>query len=213
MSEAKKADTAENQEAETQAEDQEATVDQPSDAEAEASAEEAASESAEPEEGPSAEEFACLKAEYEERYDRMLRTIAEFENSKRRAERDKEDFLKYAQESLVKDLIPTVDSIEKAVNSTKDSKDFDALTAGIEMIHKQLLSTLEKRGVTPIDAAGELFDPTLHEAIMHIESEEVEENRVIQEFQRGYLLHSRVIRPSMVSVSKGKGEKEEVSDE
>ncbi len=158
-------------------------------------------------------ELARMKAEYEARYDQMLRTVAEFENTKKRAEREKEEFLKYALEGIVKDLIPTVDNIERAIESTKQSKDFDALAEGIQMIHKQFLNLLERRGVTPIEAVGQPFDPTQHEAIMLMESEEFPENRVIQEFQRGYLLHDRVVRPAMVSVSKGGGEKEEVSNE
>ena len=167
----------------------------------------------EPNNFPYAEEFARMKAEYEARYDQMLRAIAEYDNSKKRAERDKEEFLKYALEGMVKDLIPTVDNIERAIESTKEAKDFDALAEGIQMIYKQFLSFLERRGVTPIEAVGELFDPTQHQAILHLESESVPENRVIQEFQRGYLLHNRVIRPAMVSVSKGGVEKEEASNE
>lgn len=158
-------------------------------------------------------ELARMKAEYEARYDQMLRTIAEFENTKKRAEREKEEFLKYALEGIVMDLIPTVDNIERAIESTKLSKDFDALAKGIQMIHKQFLNLLERRGVTPIEAVGQPFDPTQHEAILLMKSEEFPENRVIQEFQRGYLLHNRVVRPAMVSVSKGGGEKEEVSNE
>jgi molecular chaperone GrpE len=209
MSENKKIDAAEDQETETQAEDSEETTSTPLDAELETPEEEDASEDSESEDLPSAEEFARLKA----RQDQMLRTIAEFDNSKKRVEREKEEFLKYALESFVKDLIPTVDSIERAINSTKESKDFDALVEGIQMIHKQLLGALENRGVTPIEAVSELFDPMQHEAVMHVESEDVPENQVIEEWQRGYMLHNRVIRPSMVSVSKGKGEKEEESNE
>jgi molecular chaperone GrpE len=164
-------------------------------------------ETVKPEEDAVAEELAQLKAEYEERYDRMLRTIADYENSKKRAEREKEEFLKYAVEGFVKELIPTLDSIRRAIESTTESKDFDSLSEGVQLIHKQLLDLLDKRGVMPIEAVGEPFDPTLHEAIMHIESDDVPENAVIQEFQRGYTLHGRVIRPSMVSVSKGQAEK------
>ena len=155
------------------------------------------------------DEFAQLKAEYENRYDRMLRTIAEYENSKKRAEREKEEFLKYAIEGFVKDLIPVMDSIDSAIASTNESKDFDALSEGVQLIYKQLLDALERRGVTPIEAVGETFDPTQHEAIMHVESDDVPENAVIQDFQRGYMLHNRVVRPSMVSVSKGSVKKKE----
>ena len=183
---------------------------------------------------PSSEEYNRMKeelagaiaknAEYEERSDRMLRTIADYENLKKRAVREKADFFKFAVEGVIKDLILIVDSIERGIESGKESKDFDSLNEGIQLIHKQLGELLKKRDVTVIEAQGEPFDPNLHEAVMHIESEEVEENAVIEEFQRGYLLHDRVIRPSMVSVSRGKpqikdtspddeGEKEEKSNE
>ena len=157
-------------------------------------------------------EYEAYKAESEKQHDQMLRTIAEFDNSRKRAEREKEESLKYALESFVKELIPTIDSIERAIQSTKESQDVDALVEGVEMIYKGLLSTLEKRGVTPIEAANEPFDPTQHEAVMHVESEDVPENNVIEEWQKGYMLHNRVIRPSMVSVSKGKGEQVAESD-
>ena len=167
---------------------------------------------------PSAEEFALLEeelnrviAENEERSDRMLRTIADYENSKKRAEREKTEFFKYAVEGVIKDIILVVDSIERGIESAKESKDFESLNEGIQLIHKQLGELLKKREVTVIQAQGELFDPNLHEAVMHIDSEDVQENAVIEEFQRGYLLHDRVIRPSMVSVSRGKPEEEDAS--
>ena len=153
------------------------------------------------------EEFAKLKAEYQEQYDQMLRKIAEFDNAKKRAERRAEESSKYAVEGVIKDVIPIIDSVERAIESTNESKDFDALSEGIQLIHKQLLDSLQRRNVNPIEAMGENFDPNRHEAIMHVESEEVPENAVIEEFQRGYTLHDRVVRPSMVSVSKGKPEK------
>ena len=181
--------------------------------EPEASDAQASSADAESGDPPEAEALAKLQAEYEvhkaeaeARHDQMLRTIAEFDNSRKRAEREKEESLKYALESFIKELIPTVDSIERAIQSTKESQDFAALAEGVEMIYKGILSTLEKRGVTPIEAVSEPFDPTQHEAVMHVESEEVPKNKVIEEWQKGYMLNNRVIRPSMVSVSKGKGE-------
>ena len=200
-------------EAETQTTNSEAEESLPINDDSEAPDAEAPSPDAESEDSPEAEALAKLQAEYEAykaeaeaRHDQMLRTIAEFDNSRKRTEREKEESLKYALESFVKELIPTVDSIERAIQSTKESQDFAALAEGVEMIYKGILSTLEKRGVTPIEAVNEPFDPTQHEAVMHVESEEVPENRVIEEWQKGYMLNNRVIRPSMVSVSKGKGE-------
>lgn len=207
MSENKKTE-AEVQETETQTANSEVTESSPINDEPEAS--DADAESAD---SPEAEalaklqtEYEAYKAESEAQHDQMLRTIAEFDNSRKRAEREKEESLKYALESFIKELIPTIDSIERAIQATKESQDFAALAEGVEMIYKGILSTLEKRDVTPIEAVNEPFDPTQHEAVMHVESEDVPENRVIEEWQKGYMLNNRVIRPSMVSVSKGKGE-------
>ena len=212
MSEEKNTD-AEEQEIETQTANSEEAENPPIDDTSEAPETDESSADAESKDSPEAEALANLAAEYdaykaesEAQHDQMLRTIAEFDNSRKRAEREKEESLKYALESFVKELIPTIDSIERAIQSTKESQDADALAEGVEMIYKGLLSTLEKRGVTPIEAVNEPFDPMQHEAIMHVESEEVLENNVIEEWQKGYMLHNRVIRPSMVSVSKGKSE-------
>ena len=203
----------EEQEIETQTANSEEAESPPVDDASEISEAEESNGDAESEDSPEAEAFVNLTAEYEaykaqseEQHDQMLRTIAEFDNSRKRAEREKEESLKYALESFVKELIPTIDSIERAIQSTKESQDVDALVEGIEMIYKGLISTLEKRGVTPIDAVNEPFDPMQHEAVMHVESESVPENIVIEDWQKGYMLHNRVIRPSMVSVSKGKSE-------
>lgn len=216
MSEDKKTDI---EEQETEATDLDSAESEPIDDGVEAAEAEESSADAEPEVSPEAEALANLKAEYEtykaeaeEQHDQMLRTVAEFDNSRKRAEREKEESLKYALESFVKELIPTVDSIERAIQSTTESEDFGALAEGVEMIYKGILSTLEKRGVIPIDAVNEPFDPMQHEAVMHVESEKVPENHVIEEWQKGYLLHNRVIRPSMVSVSKGKSEQVEESE-
>ena len=212
MSENKKADV-EEQEIETQTANSEEAESPPIDDASEVSETEEPSADAESGDSPEAEALANLEAEYEaykaeseKQHDQMLRTVAEFDNSRKRAEREKEESLKYALESFVKELIPTIDSIERAIQSTKESQDVDALAEGVEMIYKGLLGTLEKRGVTPIDAVNEPFDPMQHEAVMHVESEDVPENNVIEEWQKGYMLHNRVIRPSMVSVSKGKSE-------
>ena len=212
MSKDKKTDV-EEQEIETQAANSEEAESPPIDDAPEVSETEEPNADAESGDSPEAEALANLEAEYEaykaeseKQHDQMLRTIAEFDNSRKRVEREKEESLKYALESFVKELIPTIDSIERAIQSTKESQDVDALAEGVKMICKGLLSTLEKRGVTPIEAVNEPFDPMQHEAVMHVESEEVPENNVIEEWQKGYMLHSRVIRPSMVSVSKGKSE-------
>ena len=214
-----KNDKTDIEEQETETTDSDAAESQSVNDEPEASEAEESSVETESEDSPEAEALANLKTEYEAykaeaeaRHDQMLRTVAEFDNSRKRSEREKEESLKYALESFVKELIPTIDGIERAIQSTEESQDFTALAEGVEMIHKGILSTLEKRGVTPIDAVNEPFDPMQHEAVMHVESDEVPENHVIEEWQKGYLLHNRVIRPSMVSVSKGKSEQVEESE-
>ena len=164
----------------------------------------------------STEEFEQMKAENEEKQKQLLYTIAEYENSRKRAEREKEDFLKYATESFVKDLIPVMDSIDHAVEAARSTdtgttKGFIALREGVELIQKQLLGSLEKRGVLVIETEGETFDPQKHEAISMAESETVPENNIIQAFQKVYVLHDRVVRPSMVVVSKGNPETTEIS--
>ena len=109
---------------------------------------------------------------------RPAQAAAESDNSRKRAEREKEESLKYAPESFVEELIPTIDDIERAIQSTKESQDVDALAEGVEMIYKELLSVLEKRGVSPqLMSVNEPFDPMQHEAVMHVESEDVPENR------------------------------------
>ena len=164
----------------------------------------------------SAEEFEQMKAENEEKQKQMLYTVAEYENSRKRTEREKEDFLKYANENFVKDLIPVMDSIDHAVEAarstdTETTKGFIALREGVELIQKQLLGSLEKRGVLVIETEDETFDPQKHEAVSMAESETVPENNIIQAFQKGYVLHDRVVRPSMVVVSKGNPETTENS--
>ena len=159
----------------------------------------------------SAEEYEQLKnakAESDEKQKQMLYKMAEYDNLKKRADREKKDFLKYANESLVKDLVPVLDSIDQAVGAAQEAEietaeGFTALREGVELIQKQLLSSLEKRGVSVIDTEGEIFDPQKHEAVSMAPSDNVPQNNIIQAFQKGYTLHDRVIRPSMVVVSNG----------
>ena len=178
-------------------------------------------ESEEDETPPSAEdEIDQLKSEYEAKLDRMLRTVAEYENAKKRAIRDKEEFQKYAVESVIKDLLPVIDSMNRAIESAKESTDFNSLHEGIKLIQKQIHNVLERSNVSTIDAVGENFDPNLHEAIAQVESD-LPTNAIVAEFQVGYKLRDRVLRASMVSISQGSSSpetdeedtKEEVSEE
>jgi len=173
---------------------------------------EAAESEEESEPTPSVEdEIEQLKSEYEAKIDQMLRTVAEYENAKKRAIRDKEEFQKYAVESVIKDLIPVVDSMNRAIKAAKESTDFDALHEGIQLIQKQIHNVLERKNVSIIDAIGKNFDPNLHEAIAQVESD-LPVNTIVEEFQVGYKLNDRVLRASMVSVSEGQSNPE-ISEE
>ena len=135
--------------------------------------------------------------------DKMMRLAADFDNYKKRNAKEYENIRKYAAENIIKELIPIVDNFERAIESANESKDVNSLLGGIKLILNQMMNLLEKEGVIRIKAVGEIFDPNIHEAVMHIASDEYPENVVMQELQKGYILRDRVIRPAMVAVSKG----------
>jgi molecular chaperone GrpE len=157
------------------------------------------------EEGTVAEEKGELETARQEatdNYDKFLRVYAEFENYKKRMEKDKADFLKYANEELIKELLAVIDNLERAVAQAKEKAEPVSLIQGVEMILKQMKDILEKNGLREVQALGEPFDPNFHEAMMHEIAEEHEENTVIDELQKGYVLRDRLIRPALVKVSK-----------
>ncbi|HAO19413.1 MAG: nucleotide exchange factor GrpE [Desulfobacteraceae bacterium IS3] len=149
-----------------------------------------------------------IKAAHEktkEYYERMLRISAEFENYKKRSAREMDSFRKFANESILKDLLPVVDNLERAISSSAAAQGADqCITEGVDLTLKEILRVLARYGVNPVEAQGKPFDPGIHEAVMQQESEEVPENTVLTEFQRGYTLHERILRPAMVVVSKAK---------
>jgi molecular chaperone GrpE len=140
----------------------------------------------------------------EKNYDLYLRSQAEIENMKKRNRKEKEDWLKYSNETLVKQILPIMDSLEKAISHSNNEKTLHALREGVELTLMGLLNALNKAGLEEIKAKGEPFDPTFHEAVSQIEDEHAEAGRVVQEIQKGYTLNKRLIRPTMVVVSKGK---------
>ena len=143
--------------------------------------------------------------EAQETYDRLLRASAEFDNFKKRSSREMEEFRKFANQSLIKEMLAVVDNLELAMNSTNGHRTIDKdLLQGLEMTHKEILKVFEKFNVKPIDAKGQPFDPTFHEAVMQEETSDSPKNTVINELQRGYLIHDRLLRPSMVVVAKPK---------
>ena len=147
----------------------------------------------------------ATEIELKETKDRLLRQVAELENYKKRVSREKEETLRFANETMVKDLLPVVDNLERALShaNEQESPNGKALIEGVEMVLKGLLDTLGKHGVVPIVAVGQPFDPSLHEAVAQVESESVAANAVVDEYSKGYLLRDRLVRPAMVSVSKG----------
>jgi len=140
--------------------------------------------------------------EYEELYDRFLRATADFENLKKRAEREKLDLVKFANEDLVRELLPAVDNLERALTSSESSKDTESIRQGIEIVLGQVLKTLKKFGLVSYASLGEKFDPTRHEAVEQVESTEHEAGTIIHELQKGYFLNGRLLRPALVAVTK-----------
>jgi molecular chaperone GrpE len=140
----------------------------------------------------------------EKNYDLYLRSQAEMENMKKRIRKEKEDWLKYSNETLIKQILPIMDSLEKAISHSSNDKALQALTEGVELTLKGLQNALGKAGVEEIKAEGEPFDPSFHEAVSQIEDDHVEAGRVVQEIQKGYTLNKRLLRPAMVVVNKGK---------
>ncbi len=152
-----------------------------------------------------AEKLKAKEQEAQEHYDRLLRVSAEFENYKKRASREMEDFRKFSNQSLIKEMLSVVDNLELAINSTNGHNGIDkGLVDGLEMTHREILKVFEKFKVKPISAKGQAFDPTFHEAVMQEESDDHADNTVINELQKGYMIHDRLLRPSMVVVAKSK---------
>ena len=152
---------------------------------------------------PSTEEevASTTEGEIEALKDQLLRTVAESENIRRRASRDVENAHKYANEKLLEDLLPVLDSLEKALELPDQSDDAKALLEGIEISLRMFRETLERGGVVIVDPLGEPFDPSKHEALAMVPNEEVEPNSVIEVVQKGYLLNERVVRAARVVVS------------
>ncbi len=143
-----------------------------------------------------------LGAENSELKDMLLRKQAEFENFRKRIQREKEESIKYANAMLLLDLTNTIDNFERAIQSAKDSEDFRAFHSGVELIEKQLTQMLGKKwGLKRFESQGEKFDPDRHEAIMAEQSDQVTAPTVVEDFQRGYLLNERVLRPAKVKVA------------
>jgi len=133
--------------------------------------------------------------------DRLLRALAETENLRRRAQRDREDYVKYANETLLRDLIPVLDNLDRALNAARTAGESGTVVSGVELIQRELLRVLEKAGLSRYSAVGERFDPTRHEAIARVVSADRPPDTVVHETAAGYLLNGRVLRPALVAVA------------
>ncbi len=156
-----------------------------------------------------------LTAELQEINDKYLRLYAEFENYKKRVNKDKEELVKYGNESLLYELLPVIDNLDMALKHASDNVSA-GVVQGVEITLKELQKTLEKFGLSPIDAYGKPFDPLIHHAMTQVERDDIDEKTVVEEFRKGYMLRDKVLRPSLVAVSKKpveRQEKEETGEE
>jgi len=164
-----------------------------------------------PDGGASAEELARTQAELEQARERYVRLQADFENHRRRTLKEREESARYGHENLVKDLLATVDNLDRAIDHGRQSEvgDFQSMLQGVELVQRELLGALTKHGVEEIDPEGETFDPNLHEAMAQEEDDGVAPGTVVRVLQKGYKLRDRLLRPARVMVSKrsaGSGE-------
>ena len=137
----------------------------------------------------------------EELTDRVARQMAEFDNFRKRTEREKSQMYEVGAKDIIEKILPIVDSFERGLAAVAEDQKADPFVDGMDKVYKQLITTLESAGVTPIEAVGKPFDPEFHNAVMHIDDESLEENIIVEEFQKGYMYRDSVVRHSMVKVA------------
>jgi molecular chaperone GrpE len=155
------------------------------------------------------ERLQALEQEKQELSDRLLRTMAEFDNYRKRVNREKEGLLKYGTERIASELLQVVDNFERALEQSRQATEIDPVVTGLEMILKQLITTLEKFEVRPFVSVGEQFNPEIHEAMAQQEHPDYEDNTVIEQFQKGYMMGEKLLRPARVLVSRAPAPDEE----
>lgn len=149
------------------------------------------------------EQLAACRAETQKNWDLYLRERADLENFRRRSQREKEELSRFANENIIKEIVPVVDNLERAVaHARQENGDAEGLLQGVEMTLSMFSKALDKFGVTPFNSVGEAFDPARHEAMGQVESAEHAPNTVVHEMQKGYLLNSRLLRPALVMLAK-----------
>ena len=144
--------------------------------------------------------------QFNELNDKYLRLAAEFDNYKRLAQRDQRDLIRFGNEQLLKELLPVVDNLERAIKASREGGSNDVLIQGVDLTLKQMEGALTKFHVIPVETVGQPFDPATHQAVASVASQKVPEQHVVDEFQRGYRLHDRMLRAAMVSVSTGQAQ-------
>ncbi|NLW90501.1 MAG: nucleotide exchange factor GrpE [Syntrophomonadaceae bacterium] len=147
------------------------------------------------------EEVAKLKEEAKRNYDQYLRALADADNIRKRMQRDKEEYMKYSMLPLIKNLLPVMDDLERAIQAAGTSRDYESLSKGVEMINRRLQDIIREQDVVVIETGGQIFDPQFHQALVVEENPDLEENTILEELQKGYIMHGRIIRPSLVKVS------------
>ena len=145
--------------------------------------------------------FKKKKEQIEDLTDRLRRQMAEFENFRKRTEKEKSQMFDMGAKTIVEKVLPVIDNFERGLAAVPEDKKEDAFVVGMDKIYKQFLTTLEEAGVKPIEAVGQEFDPNFHNAVMHVEDEELGENIVAEELQKGYMYRDAVVRHSMVKVA------------
>ena len=146
------------------------------------------------------EQLTAKSAECRENWDKFLRERADLENYRKRANREKEELLNYGTKSFIEEILPVVDNLERALSHASENG-LTGLVEGVQMTHGMLITALKKFGVTPIESAGAVFDPSFHQAMTQIPTDQQPPNTVVEEFQKGYMLKERLLRPAMVSVA------------
>jgi molecular chaperone GrpE len=161
------------------------------------------------------EQLEATRQDSEQTRERLMRAAADLENFRKRSKREREELRKYGIDKLCLELIPAVDNLERALAHAEASEEESNILDGVKMVYKQIIAALEKHGVTGFDATGEQFNPEHHEAIQQVESQEHDTGEVVEQFQKGYIIHDRLLRPALVSVAKrveGEDNEEQSSD-
>jgi molecular chaperone GrpE len=154
------------------------------------------------------EKLQAKEKESKENYERYLRQVAEVDNFKKRVNREKEDAIRYANENLIRDILPVIDNLERAIAHAQGGGNGKPLVEGVEMVLRALLDVFNKHGVVQVPAVGAVFDPAKHEAMAQVESSEYKPNTIIDEHHKGFLFRDRLLRPALVTVAKGPQDKD-----